>query len=458
MANSAKPTTSRGRGAFFVVTSLFFSWGFITVLVDGLIPRLRDVFELSYFQAGLVQFAFFTAYAVVSIPSGVLIARIGYKRGAVIGLITMAVGCLIFFPAASLRVYALFLLALFVLAGGITTLQVAANPYVALLGPPAGAASRLNLAQAFNSLGTAIAPLVAATFILGSEVLSSAEIQALSLQAQATYYAREAAAVQGPFLTLAIALLVVGFAFASFRLPNIVGADGAGDRGSYSTALRYPHLMLGAVAIFLYVGAEVAIGSYLVNFFLSLDVVAVVRGSPLMQRLVLALTGSDYSELNPSRLAGTFVFFYWSGAMVGRFIGAYLLRFVQSGRLLAIYGVVAMAVLAVTILSGGSLAMATVLSVGLFNSIMFPTIFTLALAHTSNNTAQASGILCAAIVGGAVVPPLMGAVGDRIGLQNAFLVPMACYLFIAYYGAAGYRVRGAGGIVAPGQVPASSGG
>lgn len=433
---ASSKTSGTFRAAFVVVTSLFFIWGFITVMVDALIPRLKAVFELSYFEAGLVQFAFFTAYAVVSIPGGLLIARIGYKKGVIVGLLTMGVGCLLFYPAAALRIFGIFLLALFVLAGGITTLQVAANPYVAALGPARTASSRLNLAQAFNSLGTTIAPLVAAAFLLGSAVLGSAEIEAMPEAERLSYYATEAAAVQGPFLVLAAVLLLLTIAFAFFNLPKILETD-EHQSGSYRRAVRFPHLMLGALGIFVYVGAEVTIGSYLVNYFLTLDVEALVSGSALMRGLAETLSGGDLTALNPARLAGTFVVFYWGGAMVGRFIGAGLLQFIHPGRLLAVYGCMVIVLLMMTINSWGLVAMWTVLAIGLFNSIMFPTIFTLAIDGLGEHTAQGSGILCTAIVGGAVIPPLYGALADQFGLQWAFLLPAACYLYIVFYGAKG---------------------
>jgi MFS transporter, FHS family, L-fucose permease len=415
------------------VTTLFFMWGFITVLVDALIPRLRAVFELSYFEAGLVQFAFFTAYLLVSIPSGYLIARIGYKRGVVVGLVTMAVGCLLFYPAAEVRVFGIFLAAMFVLASGITTLQVAANPYVAALGPARTASSRLNLSQAFNSLGTTLAPLVSAAFILGSAVLTSGEIAGMGEAERAAYYAAEASAVQGPFLVLAGALALLAVLFAVFRLPKILETD-EHTHGSYRGALRHRHLVMGAVGIFVYVGAEVAIGSYLVNYLLGLDIAALVAGSPVLSAAARVLSGGDPATMNPARLAGTFVFFYWGGAMVGRFIGAYLLQYVRPGLLLAVYGAVVIVLLLAAIATTGAASMAAVLAVGLFNSIMFPTIFTLAIDRTGEHTAQASGILCTAIVGGAIIPPLYGALADQVGLQAAFVLPMACYVYIVLYG------------------------
>lgn len=425
--------TSRFRSAFIIVTVLFFLWGFITVLVDALIPRLRDIFELTYFQAGLVQFAFFTAYAIISIPSGFLIARIGYQKGAVVGLTIMALACMLFYPAAAFRIFELFLLALFVLAGGITVLQVAANPYVAALGAPETAASRLNLSQAFNSLGTTLAPLVSAAFILGNSVMSREELSALTTDAQAAYFEAEAAAVQGPFIALALVLFIVAIAFAIVKLPKILETDHHRS-GSYSRAIKHAPLMLGAVGIFVYVGAEVTIGSYLVNYFLDLDIRNIVAGSAFMTSAVNLLAGTDPSDLNVERLAGTFVFFYWGGAMVGRFIGSWLQLYIKPAKLLAVYALVNIGLLVITMNSAGMGAVWSILIIGLFNSIMFPTIFTLAIDGLGENTAQGSGILCTAIVGGALIPPLYGAVADSFGLQLAFLVPAVCYAYISWYG------------------------
>jgi MFS transporter, FHS family, L-fucose permease len=437
--SAEKLTSGRYRAAFIVVTSLFFMWGFITVMVDALIPRLRDVFELTYFQAGLVQFAFFGAYFAVSIPSGMVISRVGYKWGVVIGLVTMGAGCLLFYPAASLRIFEVFLLALFILAAGITMLQVAANPYVAALGPPDTASSRLNLSQAFNSLGTTIGPLVSAAFILSAAVYSSAEIAAMTEVERSAYYATEAAAVQSPFLVLAGVLLVLAIVFAVFKLPKIL--EGREHRtGSYRAAIRRPHLMLGALAIFVYVGAEVAIGSYLVNYFLELDIETLVANYGWLASTAEGLSGTAIADMTPQRLAGTFVFFYWGGAMVGRFIGAYLMRFIAPHRLLGAYGCVVIALIGFTILTTGVIAMWTILAVGLFNSIMFPTIFTLSIDGLGENTAQGSGILCTAIVGGAIIPPLYGAMADQIGLQLAFVLPIICYAYIIFYGWIGSRV------------------
>ncbi len=431
-------SSSNTRSAFIIITVLFFLWGFITVLVDALIPRLRDVFELTYFQAGMVQFSFFTAYAVLSVPSGFLISRIGYQKGAVVGLATMAVACLLFYPAASYRIFELFLLAMFVLAGGMTVLQVAANPYVTALGDPNRAASRLNLSQAFNSLGTTIAPLVSAAFILSSTVMDSDAITSMSGDVRDAYYAAEAAAVQSPFLILSGILFLIAIVFAAIKLPKILESD-HDKSGSYRAALRHRPLMLGAIGIFVYVGAEVAIGSYLVNYLLNLDFSSLVTGSGMMSGLAEFLSGSGLNDMGAAQLAGTFVFFYWGGAMVGRFLGAWLQTFIKPGLLLGTYALVNITLLLLSMNSGGLFAVWTLLFIGLFNSIMFPTIFSLSIQHLGEHTAQGSGILCTAIVGGAIIPPLYGAVADVSGLQIALLIPAICYAYIAHYGLIGHR-------------------
>lgn len=428
---------------FIVVTTLFFMWGLITVLVDSLVPRLRDVFELSYFQSGIIQFAFFTAYAVFSIPGGMLISKIGYKKGAIAGLITIGVACLLFYPAAEFRIFGIFLIAMFVLAGGITILQVAANPYIAALGPAKTASSRLNLAQAFNSLGATIAPLLSAAFILSSNVLSSSEIDLLSEAEKLSYYVTESSAVQSPFLILAGVIFALAIAFAAFKLPQII-TDNDASAGDYKFALKKKHLMLGALGIFVYVGAEVSIGSYLINYFLELDIERLVAESAFMSGVASVLSSIfsdiDLNDMSVSQLAGTFVFFYWGGAMVGRFLGSAILQKVPAGNLLALYGATNVLLLLLSMVSGGYLAMWSILAIGLFNSIMFPTIFTLAIDNLKEHTAQGSGILCTAIVGGAIIPPLYGKIADIAGLQLALIFIALCYAYIAWYGKIGSKI------------------
>lgn len=418
------------RTPLVVVTSLFFMWGFITVLVDSLVPRLREVFELSYFQAGLVQFAFFIAYGLISIPAGGLLARIGYKKGMLVGLVTMGLGCLLFWPAAGLRFFPLFLLGYFVLASGMTVLQVAANPYVAELGPERGASSRLNMAQAFNSLGTTLAPLVGAAFLLSDRIRTSADIAALSTLERAEYHVNEAAAVQGPFVALALALLLLALAVSVVELPRLLPLK---DGGGYREALRHGRLRWGALAIFLYVGAEVAIGSYAVNYFMSMDLADLVREHATLSGVAHTLLGSDPNDIDAKGVLGAFVAFYWGGAMVGRFAGSLLTAYFPPARVLAFFGAAAMILVAVTMATTGLLSMGALLAVGLFNSILFPTIFAISVEGLGDLKPQGSGVLCTAIVGGAIVPPLLGLLADGFGFKTAFVLVLLCYGYIVAF-------------------------
>ena len=405
-------------------------WGLITVLVDSLIPRLRDIFELTYFQAGLVQFAFFIAYGLVSIPAGYILHRIGYKKGIILGLAIMGAGCLLFLPAASFRLFPLFMGGYFVLAAGMTILQVAANPYVTVLGDEKGASSRLNLSQAFNSLGTTIAPALGAIFILSDHINSSAEITALDEAAKLSYYAAEAAAVQKPFLVLAFALLALAGIVLLAKLPKVLNTEA---KTNYRSALKDNKLKLGAIGIFLYVGAEVAIGSYLVNYFLDMQLPDVIRNNASMNA-ILSLFHTDINSIDNKAIAGTFLVFYWGGAMVGRFIGSYLTRVFRPSRVLSLFSAGAIGFILISMLTHGLVSMWAILAVGLFNSIMFPTIFSLAIEDLGELKPQGSGILCTAIAGGAFVPPLYGFFTDLIGFKVAFFVVILCYVYILFYG------------------------
>ena len=418
------------------MTSLFFMWGFITVLVDALIPRLKDVFELTYLQAGLVQFAWFTAYGIISIPGGRLIKRLGYKNGILIGLSLAAIGCLIFYPAASTRVFALFLLALFVVASGITVLQVAANPYISVLGPEEGASSRLNLAQAFNSLGTTIAPIISATYLLSDSVKSGAEQAAMAPDALEAYRSAEAGAVQVPFVLLALAFLLLAGIIWRIALPRILEDQGNSDR-SLADVFSNGRLRAGALGIFVYVGAEVALGSYMVNYGLNLNVHELMQSSPLLERmagLAAAIKGQSVADMDPKGKLGVLLTFYWGGAMVGRFIGAALMQKVRPGLMLGIFATLAVAMVISSASTTGLTALMLLLGVGLCNSIMFPTIFTLGIEQLGDAKPQGSGILCTAIVGGAVIPPAFGALVDSSGFGLALLLPALCYAYIAGFG------------------------
>lgn len=414
-------------------------WGFITVLVDALIPRLKDVFELTYLQAGLVQFAWFTAYGIISIPGGRLIKRLGYKNGILIGLSLAAIGCLMFYPAASTRVFGLFLLALFVVASGITVLQVAANPYISVLGPEEGASSRLNLAQAFNSLGTTIAPVISATYLLSDTVMSGAEQSALSAEALESYRSAEAGAVQVPFVMLALAFLLLALVIGKIALPRIL-EDNEDSEQPLSAVLSNSRLMAGAVGIFVYVGAEVALGSYMVNYGLSLNVHELMQSSPLLERmagLAASIKGQSVMDMDPKGKLGVLLTFYWGGAMVGRFMGAALMQKVKPGLLLGIFATLAMVMVVASSSASGLAALLMLLAVGLFNSIMFPTIFTLGIEQLGGAKPQGSGILCTAIVGGAVIPPAFGALVDASGFGLALMLVALCYAYIAGFG---YRI------------------
>lgn len=408
-ANDDQPNNGY-RFALMSLTSLFFMWGFITCLNDILIPHLQSVFSLTHFQAMLIQFCFFGAYFIVSIPAGILVKRMGYKRGIVAGLLIAATGCGLFYPAAASQEYALFLAALFVLASGITILQVAANPYVTALGPEKTAASRLNMTQAFNAMGTTIAPYFGAILIL------SAVVHDVSTMNEAQRLA-QAESVQFPYILLATMLLILAAIFSQLKLPVIDSIEETTGNTTDDSAWNHRHLVLGAIAIFMYVGAEVSIGSFLVNF-LGLENIA----------------GLNHSD------AAKFLGYYWGGAMIGRFVGAAVMQKIAAGKVLAFNAFSAVLLLILTIAGEGKLAMYAVLLIGICNSIMFPTIFSLGVASLGKVTSQGSGILCLAIVGGALLPLAQGLLADTIGIQLSFILPLACYLYIAYYGLVGSKI------------------
>jgi len=419
------------RSSFILLTTLFFLWGFITVLVDSLIPRLRELFTLSYFQAGMVQFAFFGAYFLLSVPAGQILSKIGYKRGIILGLLTMCIGCLLFYTAASYRIFGIFMLAYFILAGGITILQVAANPFVAVLGSEEGASSRLNLSQAFNSLGTAIAPSIGALFILSDTIKTKEQIAALSTTAKDTYLATEAAAVQVLFLGLAAFIALIAGIFFFAELPKLMNENA---KGTYLDALKHKNLVLGVLGICFYVGAEVAIGSYLVNYFLDMNLVTVIQQSTFMTSIAETILNTELANLDAKAIVGVFVTFYWSGAMIGRFVGAYLTRILKPGIVLGIFATLAISLILLSISTTGLVSMWSILAVGLFNSIMFPTIFTLAIDGLGELKPKGSGLLCTAIVGGGLIPPLFGYLVDKIGFKSALVFIICCYLYILFFG------------------------
>lgn len=467
--------------ALTILTTLFFMWGFITCLNDILIPHLKAIFDLNYTQVMLVQFTFFTAYAIVSLPSGMLVEKIGYKAGIIIGLMTAAVGTALFYPAAGYRSYEIFLLALFVLASGITLLQVAANPYVAILGKPETASSRLNLSQAFNSFGTTIAPIFGSILILSIAVKGADELAKLNMTEQEAYKLMEAGSVQTPYLILTGMLVLIVIVIGMFKLPKIEASSqssSSGDGGSFdhhhNSAWGYKHLVLGAVAIFVYVGGEVSIGSFLVNYFKELlgmqevdagTYVALYWGGAMIGRFFGSITLSGMKDTKKKNIYSTFVFvlalviamyvtkeyqnlatFSLSGfgktltflLLVGINFIAFNLGKQKPGRTLTILAIIAALLVIISMLTFGQFAMWSILAVGLFNSIMFPTIFTLAIDGLGKHTGQGSGILCTAIVGGALIPLAQGFLADNIGIHHAFILPVLCYLYIAFYGVKGH--------------------
>ena len=388
--------------ALGVLTSLFFMMGFITCMNDILIPHLKKIFDLSYTQAMLVQFCFFTAYALMSIPAGKLVEKIGYKGGVIGGFLIAALGCVLFYPAAGSASYPIFLGALFILATGIVLLQVAGNPYVTLLAKPGKESTTLTLIQAFNSLATTVAPPLGAALIFVDATASKVQ---------------QVSSVQIPYLGLAGFMVLLAVVVAMIKLPDarqIANQETEHNHDGKTSVWQYKHMILGAVGIFCYVGGEVAIGSMMINV---LEKVAGLSHE----------TGANYLAI------------YWGGAMVGRFVGTAVLNKFEPNKCLAFNASVVVVLILLAILLGGKVAMWCLLCIGLFNSIMFPTIFSLGTKGLGKFTGQASGIICTAIVGGAIIPVAQGAFADTIGLLPAFFVSAVCYSYIVYFALKGYK-------------------
>ena len=411
-----KTTATSYRGPLAVLALLFFMWGFLTCLNDILVPHLKTIFDLSYAKVMLIQFAFFGAYFLFSIPSAKVLDAIGYQKTMVVGLYTMALGAFLFIPAATVPSFPLFLAALVVLGAGITAQQVAANPYVSVLGPAQTASSRLNLTQAFNSLGTFLAPWFGKAFILSGTVLSVTKLHQLSPNALRAYRLHEASSVKIPYLGLGFTLLLLGIVIDRLTLPPMPTAQHSLGDKSAGSVWNHRHLVLGAVGIFAYVGAEVSIGSFLVNY----------------------LSQSDIGNISEKVAAG-FVSYYWGCAMVGRFIGSAVLQRVRTGTMLGIAALFASLLVCLSMATHGPIAMWSIILVGLCNSIMFPSIFTLGIAELGRLTGDGSGLLVMAIVGGAIIPVFQGLIADRIGVHHAFILPAICYLYIVFYAFCGSK-------------------
>lgn len=423
--NELHPVTDRQ--AMTVAMILFFMVGFLTCLNDIIIPHLKSIFELNYMQAMLVQFAFFSSYFVFSYPGGRCVDWLGYKKTMVLGLMTMAAGAAGFIPASYVASFPVFLGALILLAAGMTTVQVAANPYVTIIGPSSTASSRLNLAQAFNSVGTFIAPFIGGMFILrGAPQIALTLLHSMSAVAQQAYRQGQASSVRLPYAGMALVLALLATALGLLRLGKSSGRTqpvhhlkaAALTQINKQEIWHHPWLLCGALGIFTYVGAEVTIGSLLVNY-MGLPQVAGLR----------------------EQTAANYLMFYWGGAMIGRFIGSAILQRVNTGLLLCIAGVGAAVLVSTSILANGGLAMDAMLGVGFFNSIMFPSIFTLGIQDLGLLTSKGSSLMIASIVGGALIPLGTGRLADRIGLQPSFILAVICYAYIAVFGAAAMRRR-----------------
>jgi FHS family L-fucose permease-like MFS transporter len=397
----AAPSAPNYLGPFITVAFLFFIFGFITTLNMALVPHLRNVFNLPYGWTMLAESAFFLAYLVFSWPTAKMIELIGYKKTMVVSLFIQVVGCLMFVPAAKMISFPLFLAASFIVGAGVTALQTAANPYVSILGPEHSAPVRLTLAQAFNSVGTTIAPIVAGAYILTDP-------------AKLATPAAVADTVRIPYILIGGALLVLGVIVLFLHLPHIAQPKGtndgkAGDLIGGSSIWGYKHTVLAAAGIFLYVGVEVGLGSIAVDYFKSLG-------------------------MDTAKTASFLVSLYWGGALVGRLLGSWMLTKIPSGKLLGIFGFLATAMVLISMASSGQVAIWSIVLCGFFNSIMFPNIFTLGIAGLGQMTSKGSGLIMAAVVGGAVIPVLLGKLADLVGIQHALVLPVFCYVYIAYYG------------------------
>ncbi|HEY4011685.1 MAG TPA: sugar MFS transporter [Acidobacteriaceae bacterium] len=414
--------------AMTVATALFFMVGFLTCLNDVISPHLKSIFALDYSQLQNVPFYFFSSYFVFSYPSGKLVEHYGYKKTMVVGLLVMAAGAIGFLPAAHYAEFPLFLTALVILAAGMTVVQVAINPYVTVIGPARTAASRLNLAQAFNSVGTFVAPFFGTYLILRNAAapLTADQIHAMNAVQQQFYRATQASTVRVPYMLIALALALLALALAMIKLKTTTGVSQHTQDfrpGAFAEALnkpdtiwRHPWLLCAAIGIFVYVGAEVSIGNLLVSYM----------GLPQIAAL-------------PASTAGYFLMVYWGGAMAGRFVGSAILQKVKTGWLLGFAAIGAFCLVIMTLLTTGHVAMGAVLAVGFCNSIMFPSIFTLGIQDLGPLTSKGSSLLIAAILGGAIIPKIQGALADRIGLQPSFIVPAVCYIYIAIFGLAAIR-------------------
>ena len=424
--------------AFIFIAILFSLFGGLTVFVQLLLPYLRDIFELNYTHTGLIAFFFFLPYLLFSIPAGFILTKIGYRRGIILGLALIALGALFFHPAADERSFSLFMIAIFILGSGITFLQVAINPYVAILGSETTTPSRLTFSQAFNALGTTLAPIAAAVYLLKDEVKTTAEINQLNYIDRSFYFEEEALAIQIPSLYIALGAIALALIFSVTKLPYInLATEEEVNKENYFSLLKKNSLLLGAIGIFLYVGAEVVIGGFAVNYFVETNIAKEILESPSMSTLLINLgkiLNSNLTSANPKAIVAIFLTFYWGSAMIGRFIGAYLTKVFAPAKVLMLSSSIVILLILISINADGLLSMWSLLFIGLFNSIMFPTIFALSSEGLGEMKTQASAILCTMIVGGGFIPLLYGFFTDYVGFRLAFLTLVVCYSYIAFLG------------------------
>jgi FHS family L-fucose permease-like MFS transporter len=429
MENSAGLAVSNGRSVpvterrflvpFVLITCLFFLWAFGVNLNDILIPHLKKAFGLSDFQSSFIQVAFFGGYFLAAFPAGRLMEKIGYKKGILAGLFLCAVGAVLFLPASGSRIYGFFLFALFVMACGQSFLEVAANPYVTILGPAGSAERRLNFAQSFNAVGAMLSPLVGRAFILTGVEVAPAQIAAMSAVQLDAYRASEASTVKGPYLIIAGIFVVVAVLIQLAHLPEVqerATEDGNENSGRISgSVLSHPHLVKGVLAQFFYVGAQVGVASFVIRY------------------AQFSVPGT------PARTAALYLLLHQTGFMAGRFVGSAIMKKIPAPRLLSLFAAASLVCATVALLASGLVPVWAVVLIGFFHSIMFPTIFALSIKNLGTLTKRGSSLLVMAIIGGAFFPAIMGRISDASSIQRAFVVPLLCYLFILYFGLSGYK-------------------
>ncbi len=418
-SHSVPVTERRFLVPFVLITSLFFLWAFGVNLNDILIPHLKKAFGLTDFQSSFIQVAFFGGYFLAAFPAGRLMEKIGYKKGILAGLFLCAVGAMLFLPASSSRIYGFFLFALFVMACGQSFLEVAANPYVTILGPPSSAERRLNFAQSFNAVGAVLSPIVGRTFILTGIENAPAQIAAMSATQLEAYRTAEASTVKGPYLFIAAIFIVVAVLIQLAHLPDVQdtaedAATVSGARNSESV-LSHPHLLKGVVAQFFYVGAQVGVASFVIRY------------------AQFSVPGTA------AKTAALYLLLHQIGFMAGRFIGSAVMKKIAAARLLSLFAAASLICATVALLATGLLSIWAVVLIGFFHSIMFPTIFALSIKNLGSLTKRGSSLLVMAILGGAFFPAIMGRISDVSSIQTAFVVPLLCYLFILYFGLSGYK-------------------